>query len=201
MAEINRFAFSISKLGLKAMERLSKASIHVHNGKGIPDGAIIFVVNHFTRLETFILPYELNKIIGRPVMSLAHYSLFTGTLGSYLEKVGAFSTKDPDRDKIIIRSLLVDDCPWLFFPEGAMIKDKKVLDKDKFSIYCSTGTRRPPHTGAAVLALRAELFRRRLSYLRENDPDFTPGLVYDIILWISIVSIIFVGVYGIFRVL
>jgi esterase/lipase/1-acyl-sn-glycerol-3-phosphate acyltransferase len=171
MAEINRFAFSISKLGLRTLERLSKASVHVHNDREIPDGAIIFVVNHFTRLETFVLPYELNKLTGKPVMSLAHYSLFTGTLGAYLEKVGAVSTKDPERDKIIIRSLLVDGSPWLFFPEGAMIKDKKVIEKDKFRIYCSTGTRRPPHTGAAVLALRAEIYRRRLSYLQENAPD------------------------------
>ncbi|MGA1864479.1 MAG: alpha/beta fold hydrolase [bacterium] len=171
MAEINRFAFSISKMGLRALERFSKASVHVHNCEDIPDGIIVFVVNHFTRLETFILPYELNKLIGKPVMSLAHYSLFTGALGAYLEKVGALSTKAPDRDKIIIRSLLVNDSPWLFFPEGAMIKDKKVLDKDKLSIYCSTGKRRPPHTGAAVLALQAELYRRRLYYLRENAPD------------------------------
>jgi esterase/lipase/1-acyl-sn-glycerol-3-phosphate acyltransferase len=170
MANINRLVFSLSKLGIKALERLFKASVRVYGAENIPDGVSILAVNHFTRLETLILPYQIYRLTGRPVMSLAHHGLFTGPLGSYLDGVGAVSTKDPNRDQIIIRSLLMGDHPWLIFPEGSMIKDKKIVESGKFLIYSATGTRRPPHTGAAALALRTEFYRRRLIHLRQTDP-------------------------------
>ncbi len=170
MADISRLVFSLSKLGIKALERLFKASVRVHGAENIPDGVSILAVNHFTRLETLILPYQIYRLTGRPVMSLAHHGLFTGPLGSYLDGVGAVSTKDPNRDKIIIRSLLMGEHPWLIFPEGSMVKDKKIVESGKFLIYSATGTRRPPHTGAAALALRTEFYRRRLCHLRQTDP-------------------------------
>ena len=58
MGEINRLALSLSKLGIQALARWFKASVHVYGAENIPDGVIIFAVNHFTRLETLILPYE-----------------------------------------------------------------------------------------------------------------------------------------------
>ncbi len=169
MAEINRLVLSLSKLGVKALQRLFKASVRIYGAENIPDGVIIFAVNHFTRLETLILPYEIYRLTGSPVMSLAYHGLFTGALGAYLDSVGAVSTKDPNRDKIIIRSLLIGDNPWLIFPEGSMIKDKKIIESGKFLIYSATGTRRPPHTGAAALALRTEFYRHRLRHLQQTD--------------------------------
>ena len=77
MAEISRLAFSLSKLGIQALARLFKASVQVYDADNIPEGVIIFAVNHFTRLETLILPYEFYKLTGRPVMSLAYHGLFT----------------------------------------------------------------------------------------------------------------------------
>ncbi|MGA1825635.1 MAG: alpha/beta fold hydrolase [bacterium] len=171
MTEINRLAFSIGKLGINVMERFFNAAVHIHGVEEIPDGVIIFVVNHFTRLETLILAYEFYKLTGKPVMSLAHHGLFTGPLCSFLENIGAVSTKHPNRDKIIVRSLLKGENPWLIFPEGAMIKDKKIVEKGKFFIYSTTGTRRPPHTGAAALALRAAFYNQRLHYLHKNFPE------------------------------
>jgi 1-acyl-sn-glycerol-3-phosphate acyltransferase len=56
MADISRLVFSLSKLGIKALERLFKASVRVHGAENIPDGVSILAVNHFTRLETLILP-------------------------------------------------------------------------------------------------------------------------------------------------
>ena len=171
MAQFNRFIFSLSKLGVSAIERLFKASVHVHGQENIPDGTIIFAVNHFTRLETLVLPYELFRLTGRPVMSLVYHRLFAGALGGYLARMGAVSTRDPDRDKTIIRSLLIGDHPWLMFPEGSMIKDKKIVEQGKFLIYSSTGSRRPPHTGAAAYALRTEFYRQRIQHLRKVSPD------------------------------
>ncbi|MEX2016080.1 MAG: hypothetical protein WD873_05530, partial [Candidatus Hydrogenedentales bacterium] len=76
--------------------------------------------------------------------------------------MGTVSTQDPDRDKVIINSLLRGDNPWLIFPEGQMIKDKKVIDAPGvYSVY-NRGIRRPPHRGAAVLAMLTEYYRYRL---------------------------------------
>lgn len=170
MARFNRFIFSLSKLGVSALERLFRATVHVHGRENIPDGVILFVVNHFTRLETLILPYELFKVTGRPLMSLADYRLFAGALGDYLVRMGVVSTRDPNRDQTIVRSLLIGDHPWLIFPEGSMIKDKKIVERGKFFIYSTTGSRRPPHTGAAVFALRTEFYRQRIHHLRNVSP-------------------------------
>jgi len=182
MGEINRLALSLSKLGIQALARWFKASVHVYGAENIPDGVIIFAVNHFTRLETLILPYEFYRLTGKPIMSLAYHGLFTGSLGTYLDNIGAVSTKDPNRDKIIIRSLLIGDHPWLIFPEGSMIKDKKIIESGKFLIYSTTGTRRPPHTGAAALALRTEFYRRRFQYLQEANQSLLEQLleVFDL---------------------
>jgi esterase/lipase/1-acyl-sn-glycerol-3-phosphate acyltransferase len=171
MAQFNRFIFSLSKLGVGAIEGLFKASVHIHGRENILDGIVIFVVNHFTRLETLILPYELFRITGRPVMSLVHHGLFEGALGNFLEHMGAVSTRDPNRDRTVIRSLLVGDSPWLIFPEGSMIKDKKIVERGKFRVYSDTGSRRSPHTGAAVYALRTEFYRKRIHHLRDVSPD------------------------------
>ncbi|MGA1794397.1 MAG: alpha/beta fold hydrolase [bacterium] len=170
MTDINRVTLSVSRLGVRALERFFKASVHIHGAGKIPDGVIIFVANHFTRLETLILVYELSMLTKKTVMSLAHHTFYNGALGSYLENVGAISTRDPNRNRIIIRSLLKGENPWLFFPEGAMIKDKKIVTGGKFCVYSYTGGRRAPHTGAAVLALCTEIYRRRLYSLQKNDP-------------------------------
>ncbi|MFA6244006.1 MAG: alpha/beta fold hydrolase, partial [Candidatus Hydrogenedentales bacterium] len=57
---------------------------------------------------------------------------------------------------------------WIIFPEGGMVKDKKVVDhQGMFRVYSQSG-RRPPHTGAAVLALRAQYYRERLACFLER---------------------------------
>ena len=156
-------ALSLAKWTLDVLTRLVKADVRLHHAQYIQDNmAVIFTINHFTRLETVLLPYILYKNTGRTVMSLAAAELFQGRVGEFMESTGAISTKDPDRDKIIVRSLLEGRDPWMIFPEGAMIKDKKVLGPHgDFEVY-STGGRRPPHTGAAVLALRAEFYRHKI---------------------------------------
>lgn len=161
-------ALTSTKWTLDLITRLARADIRVHNAEAIrEDMAIIYVVNHFTRLETMLLPYVLHKHTGQYIWSLAADELFRGRIGSYLRQTGTISTKDPDRDKVIVRTVLTGEHPWIIFPEGAMVKDKKVVAPDGgFEIY-SSGMRRPPHTGAAVLALRAEFYRHKLTCLRD----------------------------------
>lgn len=160
-------ALHTAKWTLDIATKLVKAKIRLHNTERLTDDmSIVFVVNHFTRLETLLLPYVFNKATGRIVWSLAAADLFVGRVGSFLRQTCNISTKDPERDNIIVKSLLKGDNPWLIFPEGAMVKDKKVIDPSgMFEVYSRKGERRPPHSGAAVFALRAEFYRHKLACL------------------------------------
>jgi esterase/lipase/1-acyl-sn-glycerol-3-phosphate acyltransferase len=158
---MNRIAYRTTGLAIKTLSNLSKARVYLHDTENIPEGAKIFVVNHFTRLETFLLPYYLHRQIKQPIWSLASSEFFVGALGRYLESVGAVSTSAPDRDRLIIKSLLTNSAGWVIFPEGRMVKNKKIFEKGRY-IVSYAGGKHPPHTGAAYLALRTEFYRQRL---------------------------------------
>lgn len=167
---MNRFAYRSTGFAIKTLSNLSKANITLHAQENIPEGSIIFVINHFTRLETFLMPAQIFSLTKVPVWSLADYELFRGAFGSYLEKVGAVSTKSPDRDLLIVKTLLTGEANWIIFPEGRMVKNKKIMEKGQFMISWAGG-KRPPHTGAGTLALRTEFYRQRLRRLSEKKPD------------------------------
>jgi len=151
----------------------------MHDSENIPqDGSLLFVVNHFTRIETMLLPYWLNQMTDLPVWSLADFELFKGALGSYLDKVGAVSTRDPDRDRLIVRSLLTGEAAWVIYPEGQMVKNKKIIEKGRFMISYAGG-KRPPHTGAATLALRTEFYRQRIHRLLDESPQEAQRLLSE----------------------
>ena len=168
---MNLFAYRTTGFAIKAISNLSKANIKIHGQENIPFGhSIIFVINHFTRLETFLMPYQIFKLTKVPVWSLAAYELFQGAFGSFLENVGAVSTKNPDRDRLIVKSLLTGEANWIIFPEGRMVKNKKIIEKGQFMI-SKAGGKHPPHTGAATLAMRTEFYRHRFRRLTTENPD------------------------------
>lgn len=168
---MNRFAYLTTGFAIKALSSLTKAHIDIHGKENLPGGAIIYAINHFTRIETLILPlciYELGD--NTPVWSIADYSLFKGALKTYLDRVGAVSTRDPDRDLLVVKSLLSGTASWIIFPEGRMVKNKKIIDRGRFMITTESG-KREPHTGAAALALRTEFYRQRIKACRNLLPD------------------------------
>jgi esterase/lipase/1-acyl-sn-glycerol-3-phosphate acyltransferase len=167
---LNKFAYRTTGLAIKTITNLSKAQISYHGEKNILAGSNIFVINHFTRLETFLMPYVIFRLTKIPVWSLASYELFKGTFGAYLDKVGAVSTKNPDRDRLIVKTLLTGEANWIIFPEGRMVKNKKIIEKGRFMI-SAAGGKHPPHTGAATLALRTEFYRQRLRRLQAKNAD------------------------------
>ena len=171
---MNRSAYFTTGLAIKLLSRLSKASIVVHGKENIPTGPTIFVMNHFTRVETFLLPAYIYNLTGKPVLSLAAASLFKGGLGKFLDMVGAVSTSDPMRDELIVKSLLTGEANWIIFPEGNMVKTKKIMHGGKFMIASHRGMHEP-HTGAAVLALRAELYRNHLLNTAKISPEKMQG--------------------------
>ena len=167
---MNRFAYRTTALAIKGLSKISKARMFIHGEENIPSGSKIFVINHFTRMETLLIPYQIDRLIDVPVWSLADYGLFKGALASILDKVGAISTKNPDRDLLMVKSLLTGEAAWVIFPEGRMVKNKKIVEKGRFMISYAGG-KHPPHTGAATLALRTEFYRQRLRHLSEQNSD------------------------------
>ena len=167
---LSRFAYRTTGLAIKTIVNLSKAEISYHGENNIPAGSNIFVINHFTRLETFLMPYIIFRLTKIPVWSLASFELFKGAFGAYLEKVGALSTKNPDRDRLIVKTLLTGEANWIIFPEGRMVKNKKLIEKGRFMI-SAAGGKHPPHTGAATLALRTEFYRQRIRKLTAENSD------------------------------
>jgi esterase/lipase/1-acyl-sn-glycerol-3-phosphate acyltransferase len=164
----------ISNAMLKTLEitldtifRASSTDIRLHGKDNVPDQPVLYVVNHFTRMETFLMPYIIKKNIKKYPISLAHESFFSGRMGEFMDSVGAVSTADPRRDDILIGALLTDSHPVIIFPEGQMIKDKKIIEKGKYMVY-NTGMRRPPHTGAARIALLSQFIREKIRVFRER---------------------------------
>jgi len=160
------FAKSTAK-ALEKIFKMTNAEIRLHGVNNIPDQPVLYVINHFTRIETVFLPYIIYQATKKIPLSLAHYSFFGGSFGNIMEKLGAVSSHHKDRDKVLTSALLSGDMSVIIFPEGQMLKDKKIIEKGKYLVY-NAGVRRPPHTGAARLALRTEFYREKITQLKQN---------------------------------
>ena len=115
---------------INVLQRIFKLAIHVEGLDNITDRPTLFVVNHFTRVETFIVPYILYKHTDRKIRSLANPELFKGVFGEYLARVGAHSTREPLRNRLIVGDLVSGRHDWVIYPEGVMVKSKTVYEND-----------------------------------------------------------------------
>jgi esterase/lipase/1-acyl-sn-glycerol-3-phosphate acyltransferase len=155
---------------LTAMRRLFKVELRVTGAEHLPDRPTLYAVNHFTRLETLLIPYVIYLNASRTVRILAKDALFKGFIGSYFNRVGVMSTRSPWRDRTIVRDLLTGRQDWVIFPEGGLIKNKKTVRRGRLRLD-RPDRAGPPHTGAAVLVLKAEVARRRVQEAaRRGDP-------------------------------
>jgi esterase/lipase/1-acyl-sn-glycerol-3-phosphate acyltransferase len=166
---MNRRAYLTSGRAIALLENLSRVRVNIHGRENLSAAPTIFVINHFTRIETLLLPYHIYSLTQRPVWSLTAAALFQGNFGNLLDALGAVSTKAPDRDRLMVKSLLTGEANWIIFPEGCMVKDKMIIEQARYAISCAGG-RKPPHTGAATLALRTEFYRKRLHKLAHELP-------------------------------
>ena len=158
-----RLALRFSSLLIGLVRKLSGANITI-SGEKIPDSPVLFVANHFTRFETFVVPHMLYEEYGRVSRSLADDSIFVGTLGRFMRWVGTISNKNKARDCIIVEDLLKGTSDWIIYPEGYMVKNKRItFDNGEF---CTHSPERdgPIHTGAAVMALKARMSQLRAKH-------------------------------------
>lgn len=143
---------------LNLIERLVELNITSDGLDNIQDDTpYIFCANHFTRMETFVLPYALYKLKKLQLRSLADHTIFVGLLGNYMNEIGTISTTNENRDNIILSDLILNKSSWIIYPEGVMLKNKKVTkDKHGFLLHLENKTSRI-HTGASVYALKSEI--------------------------------------------
>ncbi|MFZ9470539.1 MAG: lysophospholipid acyltransferase family protein, partial [Rickettsiales bacterium] len=158
---MNFKSFRYASLAMNILERLLGSRFTVSGIEKIPNKPVLFVANHFTRSETFFVPYVINKITSRHIRCLADSKIFIGAFGKFLRSVGTVSTKDPNRDNIILGDLVSGQYDWMIYPEGSMVKSKEISFDGLFN--SNTPYRVGPiRTGASVLALKSELYRQDL---------------------------------------
>lgn len=164
-----RFTSSTIKLLLK----VTPLKVHVHDLEDKAESGSIFLFNHFTRFETFIpqhVLYDRAKVICR---SVADHELFNESmLGDYLRGVGAVPSNLENMMDFMVEELNAGN-KLVIFPEGAMIKDRRVRDTEgRLAIYKREGGhRRKPHTGAAVMGIKCQILRDLYMRAREKGDD------------------------------
>lgn len=150
--------FRYAAIALNILEKILGSKFSVSGISKLPKNPIMFVANHFTRAETFFIPYLIYKNTGRQVRCLADSSLYYGNLGKFLESVGTISTRNPNRDNIILKDLITGEYDWMIYPEGSMVKSKEIKHEQGFINYTPYRVG-PVRTGSAVLALKSQLYR------------------------------------------
>lgn len=163
------FSFKTLSIVISMLDKVFKSNLRVEGLEHLVENPTLYVVNHFTRSETLLLPYVIHKHRKHMVHSLADSGLFHGRLGDHLRDLGAISTREPFRNRKIIQELMTGAHDWVIFPEGLMVKNKAIYHRGKLRLD-NPERQGPPHTGAAVLALKAEMAKRQyLTAIKKGD--------------------------------
>jgi Esterase/lipase len=144
------------------LKRILRVNVALHHSEGQLASGEIFLFNHFARFETFIPQYLIYQETGALCRSIASSEFFVegDVLSNYLLSVGAVPNNHPSLLACLAAEILRDR-KVIIFPEGGMVKDRRVLDDaGRYSVYSRMARqRRKHHSGAAVLALGVEAFK------------------------------------------
>ena len=181
---INTKTYDLCARAFTTTKKLLKLNIKLHQeGKGEEDAVHrgdIFLFNHFARFETFIPQYLIHEATGAYCRSVASAEFFVDDerFSQFLLSIGVVPNDLPNLFPFLAKEIL-HGRKLVVFPEGGMVKDKRVLDRQgKFSIFSRTANeRRKHHRGAAVIALALDAFKTAL--LR----DFTSGKYQRVERW------------------
>lgn len=168
----------------RTARKLLKLNIRLHDDSDIPckqniEQGDIFLFNHFARFETFIPQYLMHAESGVYCRSVASAEFFRDErFASFLRSIGVVPNNMPDLFPFLAREIL-HGRKLIIFPEGGMVKDKRVMDdRGQFNIFSRTALeRRKHHRGAAVIALALDAFKTAL--LR----DFSKGRYQNVDRW------------------
>ncbi len=166
---------SISKKGyrwlLKFLDIAHKRlhlNIKVHNDKQILEDGQIFLFNHFARFETIIPPYIIYKETRAYSLIIADHNLFNinDKMTNFFTKMGVVPSNMPGLLPFLAAEILRGQ-KVVIFPEGNMVKDRRVLDEDgKVGIFSfKKNMYKKHHRGAAALAFTLDIFKRRIKGL------------------------------------
>ena len=139
----------------------------------------IFLFNHFARFETFIPQYLIYAETGQYCRSIASGEFFgDDRFATFLRSIGVVPNDMENLFPFLAKEIL-HGRKLIIFPEGGMVKDKRVIDeRGQFGIFSRTALeRRKHHRGAAVIALALDAFKTAL--LR----DFSTGHYQNIERW------------------
>ncbi len=163
--DINKHTYDWCVRSFQAVRKRLGLNIKVHNDDGLMDRGHIFLFNHFARFETIIPPFVIHRSTGVYCRSVADHALFKGNekFAKFLRGVGAVPNDLPGLLPFLAAEILRGR-KVVVFPEGGMVKDRRVLDADGgFSIYSrKSSERRRHHRGAAVLAMTLDILKRRV---------------------------------------
>jgi len=127
-------------------------NIQVHHADNLFEDGQIFLFNHFARFETVIPPFIIHRATGAFSRSIADHGLFEASEGfdKLLRGVGAVPNNLPGLLPFLAAEILRGR-KVVIFPEGGMVKDRRVLDSDGgFGIFSRTAKerRKPVFRGA-----------------------------------------------------
>jgi esterase/lipase len=166
--------YQLTVAALSFLEKFLKLKITLHADEEEIKKGDIYLFNHFARFETFIPPYLIYKATGQMSRSVASSEFFTenDTLANYLRGLGAVPNDYPNLFPFLA-SELVRGRKVILFPEGGMVKDRRVVDKKgRYGIYSRTAEeRRKHHTGAAAVAMGLDLFKQAVRRAKRLGDD------------------------------
>jgi esterase/lipase len=153
---VRGFSFLHKRLGL---------DIALHDPAGAVESGQIFLFNHFARFETIIPQYLIFKETGAYCRTLASQEFFasSGGFAKFLIDIGGVPNEVDGLLPFLAAEILAGR-KVVVFPEGGMVKDRRVVDEaGEFSIFSPTAKRhRKHHKGAAAIALILEIFKKRI---------------------------------------
>jgi len=182
--EINTKVYDFCCRAFRTTRKLLKLNIKMHQeGSGENDPVHqgdIFLFNHFARFETFIPQVLINEATGAYCRSVASAEFFEGEerFSQFLYSIGVVPNDLPNLFPFLAHEIL-HGRKLVVFPEGGMVKDKRVVDqKGQYSVFSRTANeRRKHHRGAAVIALALDAFKTALLH------DYAAGKYHRVERW------------------
>ena len=169
--QINENTYDWCVRSFQAIRKTLGLNIKVHGPNDMLQKGQIFLFNHFARFETIIPPFVIHRTTGAYCRTIADHVLFEGgeNTSSFLRGVGAVPNDLPGLLPFLAAEILRGR-KVVVFPEGGMVKDRRVLDREgSYNVFSrSSKERRKHHRGAAVLALTLDIFKRRILELHSR---------------------------------